>query len=129
MAQGGHGSPFGPLKITESTKPLQTMRKIETLMNAAILNRKDWSLDNTRVEYEEGNEVSRVYLHGHKIAEIGKGFITIHHCGWKTKTTKSRLNALLRENGNGDESVYQKNHTWFIAYDGKIEEFDSAVTL
>jgi hypothetical protein len=105
------------------------MRKIESLMNAAILNRKDWSLDNTRVEYEEGNEVSRVYLHGHKIAEIGKGYITLHHCGWKTKTTKSRLNAILSKNGTGNESVYQKNHAWFITYDGKIEEFDSAVTL
>lgn len=103
------------------------MRKIESLMNAAILNRKDWSLDNTRVEYE--NEVSRVYLYGHKIAEIGETFITLNHCGWKTKTTKSRLNAILRENGTGNESVYQKNRTWFIAYDGKIEEFDSAVTL
>jgi hypothetical protein len=105
------------------------MRKIEALMNKAILNRKDWSLDNTRVEYEEGNEISRVYLHGHKIAEIGEGYIHLDHCGWKTTTTKSRINAILRENGTGDESVYQKNHTWFIAYDGKIEEFDSAVTL
>ena len=103
------------------------MRKIETLMTAAILNRKDWSLDNTRVEYEEGNEVSRVYLHGHKIAEIGKGYITLNHCGWKTNTTKSRLNAILSKNGKG--SVYQKNHTWFIVYDDKIEEFDYAVTL
>ena len=105
------------------------MRKIESLMNAAILNRKDWSLDNTRVEYEEGNEVSRVYLHGHKIAEIGKGYITLNHCGWKTKTTKSRLNAILSKNGTGNESVYQKNRTWFITYDDKIEEFDYAVTL
>jgi len=104
-------------------------RKIEILMNRAILHRKNWQLDNTEVHYEDGNQVSRVYLHGHKIAEIGEGFIHLDHCGWKTNTTKSRINAILRENGNGDESVYQKNHTWFIAYDGKVEEFDAPVTL
>jgi hypothetical protein len=105
------------------------MRKIEQQMNDAILNRKNWQLDNTRVEYEEGNCISRVYLHGHKIAEVGDSYIHLDHCGWKTQTTKSRINAILRKNGKGDESVYQKNHTWFIAYDGKVEEFDAPMTI
>jgi len=105
------------------------MRVIERKMNAAILHRKNWQLDNTAVHYDAENEVSKVYLHGNKIAEVGEGFIHLDHCGWKTTTTKSRINSILRENGAGNESVYQKNHTWFIAYDGKVEEFDSPVTL
>lgn len=105
------------------------MRKIETLMNAAIAQRENWSLDNTRVEYEEGNQISRVYLHGNKIAELGDFFITLYDSGFRSKTTKSRLNAILRANGAGNEFVYQKNHQWFISYDGKIEEFAPGVTL
>jgi hypothetical protein len=105
------------------------MRKIETLMNKAILNRKDWSLDNTRVEYEEGNQVSRVYLYGHEIAVIGEGWLQLFDGEHQTNTTKSRLNAILKENGCGDEKVYQKNRKWFISYDGKVEEFASGMTL
>jgi len=105
------------------------MRLIERKMNAAILHRKNWCLGNTSVSYDADREVSSVYLHGHKIAEVGEGFIHLDHCGWKTNTTKSRLNAILRENGAGNESVYQKNYQWFIAYDGKVEEFDSLVTI
>jgi len=105
------------------------MRKIETLMNRAILNRSDWKLANTAVHYEEGNQVSRVYLHGNKIAEIGERFITLYDGGWQSATTKSRLNSILREHGGG--SIYQKNFEWFV-YDPttqKSEEFVSGMTL
>ena len=36
------------------------MRKIETLMNRAILNNENWKLDNTEVRYDEtrGSQVS-----------------------------------------------------------------------
>jgi len=90
------------------------MRKIERLMNAAITNRQDWAMDNTRVEYEQGNCISRVYLHGHKIAEIGDGFIRLFDGGNQSKTTKSRLNAILQEHGLPGECVFQKNWTWFL---------------
>ena len=104
-------------------------RKIETLMNRAIANRPDWKLANTRVEYEQGNEISKVYLHGHKIAEIGEGFITLYDGGYQTTTTKSRLNAILKENGCGDEKVYQKDFQWYIKHDGITEQFASGMTL
>lgn len=104
------------------------MRKIETLMNAAIAQGKNWNLDNTSVTHREDG-VTEVHLHGNKIAELGDFFITLYDGGWQTNTTKSRLNAILRENGTGNESVYQKNHQWFISYDGKTEFFQSGVTL
>jgi hypothetical protein len=106
------------------------MRKIERQMNAAILHRKNWQLDNTRVEYEEGNCISRVYLHGNKIAEVGEGFINLYDGGWQSATTKSRLSAILREHG-ADDGIYQKNFKWFV-YNGKTkesEEFASGMTL
>lgn len=106
------------------------MRKIETLMNRAILDGQDWKLANTRVEYEQGNRISRVYLHGNKIAEVGDNFITLYDGGWRSVTTKSRISAILKEHGS-DDGIYQKNYQWFL-YNGKTqksEPFYNGVTL
>ena len=88
------------------------MRKIETQMNEAITEGTDWGKDNTRVETTDG--VSKVYLHGNKIAEVGDTFIRLFDGGRQSKTTKSRLNAILAEHGYSGESVFQKNWTWFV---------------
>jgi hypothetical protein len=105
------------------------MRKIETIMNRAILNRQDWQQGNTKVVYDESREVSCVYLFGNLIADIGDNCIALYDGGWQTNTTKSRLNAILKENGNGTERVFQKNHRWFISYDGITEPFESGALL
>ena len=73
------------------------MRKIEALMNKAIENGTNWSLDNTKVQTVD--EVAHVYLHGNLISKIGEGFIELFDGGYQSKTTKSRLNAILSENG------------------------------
>ena len=101
------------------------MRKIESRMNDAISNNKDWKLDNTEVHTLNG--VSYVYLFGNKIAEIGNSFIRLYDGGWQTTTTKSRLNAILSEHGLKNEGVYQKAYKWFLRLtDGtSIPFFDS----
>ena len=105
------------------------MRKIEREMNKAIAQRKSWRLNNTSVYYEEGNEISRVYLFGNLIAEIGNNFVKLYDGGRRSMTTKSRLNSILRENGIGNEVVFQKDRVWFISYDNKTEEFVSGMTI
>ena len=90
------------------------MRKIERLMNAAISNSQDWKLDNTSVEYFSGMDISRVYLHGNLIAEVGPTYIQLFDGGWQSNTTKSRLNAILSEHGIPGEGVFQKNYQWFF---------------
>jgi hypothetical protein len=90
------------------------MRKIERLMNQAITAKKDWKLDNTEVEYFSGHDISRVYLFGNLIAEIGPTYVQLFDGGHQTVTTKSRLNAILREHGIGNEGVFQKNYQWFF---------------
>jgi hypothetical protein len=90
------------------------MRKIESQMNAAIANRCDWKSANTRVEFEQGNCISRVFLHGNMIAEIGDNFIRLFDGGWQSNTTKSRLNAILQAHGLPGECVFQKNWQWFV---------------
>jgi hypothetical protein len=88
------------------------MRKIERLMNQAIKAGKDWKLANTEVI--SCSHVTDVFLHGNLIARIGETWIELFDGGWQSNTTKSRLNAILREHGIGDEGIFQKNFQWFF---------------
>ena len=94
------------------------MRKIETLMNAAINNKVDWKLDNTEVIYYSGTDASDVYLHGNLIARVGSHSVELFDGGWQSRTTKSRLNAILSVHGLPGEGVFQKNFKWFLNYAG-----------
>ena len=105
------------------------MRKIERLMNTAITNSCDFKLANTRVEFERGNNISRVFLHGNLIAEVGDNFIRLFDGGWQSVTTKSRLNAILSEHGLPGERVFQKAHKWFVTVNGETVEFFSGMRL
>lgn len=87
-------------------------RKIEVQMNRAISEGRSWKLANTEVVTTDG--VSEVRLHGNKIAEVGDNFIRLFDGGWRSVTTKSRLNAILRAHGLPGEGIFQKNFEWFV---------------
>ena len=97
------------------THPSQVliMRKIEQQMNDAITKCIDWKNDNTEVVYSPERDANYVMLHGNHIATIGDTWLQLFNCGYKTMTTKSRLNAILSAHGNG-EYIYQKKGEWFI---------------
>lgn len=107
------------------------MRKIESQMNAAISEGKNWKNANTEVVNIDG--VSYVYLHGNLIAEVDDNGIKLYDGGWQSNTTKSRLNAILSEHGIAGEGVFQKNFDWFIRlYNGTeffITEFRNGMRL
>ena len=109
--KGGCGSPQSLIYYIHTKQPHQ-MRKIETLMNAAITNGRNFSSGNTTVTHEDG--VAIVTLHGNKIAEVGDGFVTLFDGGWQSNTTKSRLNAILQVHGIKGECVFQRNWNWFV---------------
>jgi hypothetical protein len=88
------------------------MRVIERKMNEAITASKDWSLDNTEVINEDG--VSIVKLYGNKIAEVGDTWLRIYDGGYRSNTTKSRLNAILNVHGCNFDGVFQKKGEWFF---------------
>lgn len=94
------------------------MRKIEQRMNAAITAKQNWQSGNTVVTHSRGDvingPVSHVFLHGNKIAEVGDNFIRLFDGGHQTKTTKSRLNAILAEHGEPHDRIFQKSFDWFI---------------
>ena len=97
-------------------------------MNTAILNSQDWKSDNTEVTYSPERDASYVYLHGNHIATIGDTFLELYTCGYKTNTTKSRLNAILQEHANGDY-IFQKNYEWFINTNGRVIPFTEGMIL
>ena len=109
---------FGSLKDSNPSPLCSTfisnMRNIEIQMNNAISDSKNWKLANTEVTFDRESGHSRVYLHGNHIATIGDNFVTITDGGYQSRTTKSRLNAILREHCVEGESVYQKRGEWFV---------------
>ena len=101
-----------------SNRPMS--RIIEQAMIRAINYEKDWQKDNTSVAvihhgihgtFSYQKEI-QVRLHGNLIARIFPGDrMILSSCGWETKTTKSRLNALLHHyNLNG---IYQEKFVWY----------------
>ena len=90
------------------------MRKIEQQMNTAISDNQNWQSDNTAVTFDPETNESKVYLHGNHIATVGDDFVQIFDGGWQSNTTKSRLNAILKEHAIEGECVYQKNFDWFV---------------
>lgn len=111
-------------------------RKIETAMVQALrtlnVNRSGvvFSRDNTTIEIEHhgvyltpGYEmIVSVKLHGHIICSYNRSreTVTFNDCGWRTATTKSRLNSLLQYfssyiNGGWSRfGIYQAKHVWYL---------------
>jgi hypothetical protein len=103
------------------------MRVIERQMNRAILNQKDWKNANTQViNY---SNCSDVFLFGNLIARIGETWIELFDGGVQSATTKSRINALLKEHGCENEYVFQRKGEWFLNYQGAPIPFFSGIRL
>jgi hypothetical protein len=66
------------------------MRKIDEQVRAAFLTGINIKLSNTRIEN------NMLFLHGNKIAQLHDNeFLLISLAGYNTKTTRSRINAIL----------------------------------
>jgi hypothetical protein len=102
------------------------MRKIESQMNDAITQERDWKKDNTEVINIEG--VSFVYLYNNLIAMVGDTWLELFDGGYQSNTTKSRLNAILQTHSNG-EYVYQKNFNWFVSTINGDVPFNNGIKL
>ena len=106
------------------------MRKIETLMNRAIVACKNWKLDNTEVLYNQEQDVNEVYLYNKLIARVGDTWIQLFDTGYQSNTVKSRLNALLLMNGSDDcGRVYQKDFQWFYSDSQQTIPFSNGMVL
>ena len=94
------------------------MRKIEEAMNRAINTGRNATIGNTTVIHADDTHME-VALHGNRIAQrvhmngTTKWYISL--AGWNTSTTKSRLNAILREQLGPRYSIYTKRGTVLLA--------------
>ena len=50
--------------------------------------------------------------------------ITLKTGGWKTRTTKHRMNQFANNFVNCRYSVYQKDHQWFVSTNKETIQFD-----
>tara|TARA_B100001093_G_C26295877_1_gene787267 strand:- start:54 stop:374 length:321 start_codon:yes stop_codon:yes gene_type:complete len=101
------------------------MRKIENEMLTAIANERDWQSGNTRVSNTDHGLIVR--LHGNKIAQIEDSKLYLTTCGYETRVTKSRLNAILSLLMPGSK-IFAKEFIWFIQtrkYCAKFSKIDS----
>ena len=84
------------------------MNKLEEQMVLAIQNGKNFLSGNTEVFHKDG--IVSVYLHNNLIAvknKIGKWLFSDGHYKVRSKTTKSRLNAL-------GLPVFQMHKKWYV---------------
>ena len=96
------------------------MRKITTEASLAFLNMEDYKKDNTRVEVIRQPHMTDVhlYLHWNEIARSNGKELHLDDCGWKTNTTKERINWLLYWMGlkiqqvKGEWYIKDSSHTW-----------------
>jgi|TARA_E500000305_G_scaffold72335_1_gene58285 hypothetical protein len=89
-------------------------RKIENEMVQSIVNDESFKKDNTKVI--NNKTYFDIYLHGHKIAVYYPNSMKLHvnNCGYATRTTKSRLNALIKFVDGGLSGIYQKRGQWYL---------------
>lgn len=91
------------------------MRKITQQAVEAMFSRKKFKKSNTEILVD--GDYSAMFLHGNKIAEIDKQELFICSRGWKTNTTKERLNGALGQlfgYYGYIPKIVQKDFEWFI---------------
>ena len=87
------------------------MRQVEKQILASIRARKERKMGNTRVRINE--TCAMVELHGNKIAvyDYAAKALFVTFAGWRTPTTKSRINALCAGLKGDAGGFVQRNFT------------------
>jgi hypothetical protein len=85
------------------------------------------SRNNTRIERLGDYRV--VTLHSTAIVKVhDSGMVTLNTGGWRTNTTKTRINQVANEWDLGF-SVYQHDYTWYISIGGQSRQFTDGDTF
>ena len=91
------------------------MRQIEKDVVGAFVRGEDARRDNTV------SEGGTLYLHGNEIAKVYGDSYLISNAGWETRTTQSRLNALLTLADKRNARVFTKDWGMYIERNGNTE--------
>lgn len=99
------------------------MRQIEKQVVGAFVRGEDARRDNTV------SEGGTLYLHGNAIAKWEDGDLMISNARWETRTTQSRLNAVLKL-AERDAKVFTRDWSMNIERNGNTEVmFDGWYTV
>lgn len=88
--------------------------------------------NNTKLETSisdlSGLWTTYVQLHNTTVVKFDRDFITLNSGGWKTTTTKARMNQVSNEYGLGYR-VFQKDHEWYVSVGEKTLPFSDNMIL
>lgn len=82
---------------------------------------------STTVRGGVGGALSVVY-HATEVVKVGPEGITLDSGGWRSATTKTRMNQASNQYGLGFR-VYQRDHGWLVDFEGKTLTFADGMTL
>lgn len=99
------------------------MRQITNEAVNAFMNGRSFKKDNTTVKINEVTKNVSLLLYGNLIALLSGNELMVNHQGWKTNTTKERLNGVLDAYNLPRLSV--KKGVWYIGN----EEFNGCKTF
>ena len=91
------------------------MREITRKTVAKFIAKEPIKIGNTKVEVRDG--MAYYYLHDNCIAILDDVELFISTCGWKSVTTKERLNGIIGTILGFKYKIYQKNFIWYIGDD------------
>lgn len=72
--------------------------------------------------------VTRVVFHRTTVVRFDSDTITLNSGGWKTVTTKRRMNQASEHYGL-EFHVYQKDFVWYVLWKGETLEYHDGMTL
>ena len=76
----------------------------------------------TSVFTEDG--LIKVVYHSTVVVAFNDRLITLNTGGWRTATTKTRMNQTSSEFGLG-YNIFQKNFKWFARHNGEVHKFNN----
>ncbi len=76
----------------------------------------------------DGREYTCVKYHATEVVIFSSKAILLDSGGWKSATTKVRMNQASRQYNLGFQ-VFQKNYEWFVDFRGKVIEFTDGMVL
>lgn len=79
------------------------------------------SRNNTSIATDNGT--TSIRLHSTVVVEFDREAIILRHGGYRSYTTKARMNQASNQYGLGYQ-VFQKDHDWFVTYKGHTFPFD-----
>tara|TARA_R100000988_G_scaffold92895_1_gene57046 strand:+ start:186 stop:548 length:363 start_codon:yes stop_codon:yes gene_type:complete len=87
---------------------------------------KKWIKTKRATRWKEGENFIELWYHKTPVVRVETtehgDIITLNTGGYKTVTTKARINDFFRYSSEHDVGVYQKDYEWYVVIDG-IERY------